>query len=438
LKTGQSRIRDDQKIIAAFKDLRWKFDTNGHLVVRPRYPQKIDGYNLKNDSYGLYKSMCWKQGVIHHDDVLFFSYELVTKYPFILAVLRAKFPYFFIDEFQDSNPIQVEIIRLIGQEETIVGVIGDEAQSIYSFQGASHSQFFGFNLTNLSDYNIADNRRSTNLIIDTLYKARTNFQQNKIRGINGVRPQIVVGAMDNAINHVIAASNDVNVYSLSRDNLTSNLMKRHIGGGSFIDNLLEKLIMIDAPSQSNKYRSRVVVLCLRAVELAMTNHFQDAIKTASLIFPRKMDKFQRVKKALNVIMVLLSKYDNYKNGNLYDFYLHVKTSLFDLSTLRNGVAKTFYDSHSYIQVAVCVKINDDDSLHRTIHKAKGAEFKSVMLVLQNEVDLAFLISPDLTNEEHRVNYVAISRAIDFLSINVPSLSSANQNLLSSHFDIVTC
>ena len=56
-----------------------------------------------------YKKLYWSHGIIDHDDVLFLSYQLIERHPFLLEVLRAKFPYFFIDEFQDSNPIQVDL-----------------------------------------------------------------------------------------------------------------------------------------------------------------------------------------------------------------------------------------------------------------------------------------------------------------------------------------
>jgi DNA helicase-2/ATP-dependent DNA helicase PcrA len=87
---------------------------------------------------------------LDHDDVIFFSYQLIKNHPFILAILHAKFPYFFVDEFQDTNPIQVAILKLIGEKETIVGIIGDEAQSIYGFQGAEPKEFHSFILPNIT------------------------------------------------------------------------------------------------------------------------------------------------------------------------------------------------------------------------------------------------------------------------------------------------
>jgi DNA helicase-2/ATP-dependent DNA helicase PcrA len=102
----------------------------------------------------------WEKGLLHHDDVLFFSFQIINKFPFVINILNAKFPYLFIDEFQDSNPIQVEIFKKLGLGESKIGVIGDIAQSIYSFQGADYTQFQNFSFQNMNEYILNENRRS--------------------------------------------------------------------------------------------------------------------------------------------------------------------------------------------------------------------------------------------------------------------------------------
>ena len=89
------------------------------------------------------------------------------------------------------------------------------------------------------------------------------------------------------------------------------------------------------------------------------------------------------------------------------------------------------------QLALCVRIKEDNSLCRTIHGAKGDEFDNVLLVLRKETSLEFLLNPDLNNERHRTYYVAVSRARNRLFINTPNLSPENQRKLSSiNFDIL--
>ncbi len=98
INTKQKRIPTDKNelIVEAFKSLKWKFESGGNLIINTDYPHKINGYSIKKDSYFIYKKMSWEKGIIHHDDVLFFSYQLIEKFPFILQVLRAKFRIGFI------------------------------------------------------------------------------------------------------------------------------------------------------------------------------------------------------------------------------------------------------------------------------------------------------------------------------------------------------
>ena len=101
-KTGQQRIREDNTVIKAFTNLKWKFENN-ELKAKTDYPFKVGNYAIKNDSYLEYKKMMWEKGLLHHDDVLFFSFQIINKFPFVINILNAKFPYLFIDEFQDSR-----------------------------------------------------------------------------------------------------------------------------------------------------------------------------------------------------------------------------------------------------------------------------------------------------------------------------------------------
>ncbi|MCB8817380.1 UvrD-helicase domain-containing protein [Desulfosporosinus shakirovi] len=438
-KTRQQRITDDKLLVKAFRAIRWKFDDSGDLVVKPDYPQRVGGYNIKNDSYFEYKKMAWGKAVIHHDDVLFFSYQLIKKHPFIIQVLQSKFPYFFVDEFQDTNPIQVAILKLIGERETIVGIIGDEAQSIYGFQGAEPQQFGSFMLHNIEEYEMADNRRSTNQIIDVLNLVRVDLVQNKYRNVNGEIPVIIVGEMITALKKATEMSNNEPIYSLSRINITSNAMKKEVGGTSFNDKLIEELSDKDKSSNNNGYRSKVVIACLKATEYARERNFKNAIKELERIFKDKDDEDKGKKEALRHICLLLKKYEEFKDKPLFDFYSIVKNEIkSDISRLASGAAKTFYEGHSYQQLALCVKIVEDVSRHKTIHKAKGDEFENVLLILTEESDLSFLLNPDLKGipEEHRINYVAVSRAIKRLFINIPSLPKGNLSILGSIFNIV--
>lgn len=104
-----------------------------------------------------------------HNEILYFGYRILETNPTALYAIRVKFPFIFVDEFQDTNPLQTLLIKLIGQKSTVVGVVGDIAQSIYSFQGAQPTDFKNFSIDGsreLMEYVINGNRRSTENVVN--------------------------------------------------------------------------------------------------------------------------------------------------------------------------------------------------------------------------------------------------------------------------------
>lgn len=392
---------------------------------------------LSSDLVG-YKKLYWSKGIIDHNDVLFFSYQLLKKHSFILNVLRAKFPYLYIDEFQDTSPIQVEILKLIGAKETIVGIIGDEAQSIYGFQGADPCQFVSFSLPGLLEYVMEENRRSTNSIVDLLNIIRKDIQQKKYRNTEGEKPILLIGEKIAALTKAQELCNDKEVYTLSRDNPTSNAMKKYLYEEIVNDKLIEELLEVDKSSNSNNYRSSVIVACLKSAEYAREGDINRAIKELEGITKDIHDKEERKKLALKSLFLLLKEYDNYIDKSLYEFYSLIKNKVRpEISRLREGAPKTFYENYKYRQLALCVNIIDDKSKYRTIHKSKGDEFDNVLIVLKSSTELDVFSKPDLkNNEEHRIRYVALSRAKERIFINVPSIDGNLLTKLNGLFTIV--
>lgn len=388
---------------------------------------------LERDLIG-YKKLYWHEGKLSHDDVLFFSYQLLSNFPFILSVLRAKFPYFFIDEFQDSNPIQVAILKLIGNEETIVGVIGDRAQSIYGFQGADPNQFHLFDLPNIIDYQISNNRRSSNEIINLLNILRNDIIQNPLRNHSSRQPTIIVGQMNIAFNRLQVVCGAEPIYTLSRQNIISNAMKIAIGGIGLNGKLFEELKKKD----SNPRRHNFIISCIKSIEFARENKFKDSIKELEKTYKYLIDKHEIKKISLKTIILLLERYEEYKIGSLFEFAEIIRNNINnDISRVTGGGVKTFYDSHTYQQLALCVNVPEDLSRHKTIHKSKGDEFDNVLLVLKSESDLSFITNPNVNaNEEHRINYVAVSRARNKLFISVPTLNQNNRTLLKNKVQII--
>ncbi len=117
--------------------------------------------------YDAYSKRCFKNGAMDFDDLLFKMYELLKNFPQVLHKYQHKFKYILIDEYQDTNPAQYEIIKLLGAVHENVCVVGDDAQSIYSFRGATIENILQFR----KDYDdvrvvkLEQNYRSTQSIL---------------------------------------------------------------------------------------------------------------------------------------------------------------------------------------------------------------------------------------------------------------------------------
>src|SRR5450755_2307634 len=117
--------------------------------------------------YAAYANRCFKNGAMDFDDLLLKMYELLKNFPESLHKFQHKFRYILIDEYQDTNPAQYEIIKLLGAAHENVCVVGDDAQSIYSFRGATIENILQFqkDYDDVKVVKLEQNYRSTQSII---------------------------------------------------------------------------------------------------------------------------------------------------------------------------------------------------------------------------------------------------------------------------------
>jgi DNA helicase-2/ATP-dependent DNA helicase PcrA len=94
--------------------------------------------------YAAYASRCFKNGAMDFDDLLLKMYELLKNFPEALHKYQHKFKYILIDEYQDTNAVQYQITKLLAAAHENICVVGDDAQSIYSFRGATIENILQF------------------------------------------------------------------------------------------------------------------------------------------------------------------------------------------------------------------------------------------------------------------------------------------------------
>src|SRR5678816_1111438 len=128
--------------------------------------------------YDAYVKRCFKNGAMDFDDLLLKFYELLKTFPESLSKYQHKFRYILIDEYQDTNPAQYELIKLLGAMHENVCVVGDDAQSIYSFRGATIENILQFqkDYDDVAFIKLEQNYRSTKNI---LHVANEVIRNNK-------------------------------------------------------------------------------------------------------------------------------------------------------------------------------------------------------------------------------------------------------------------
>ena len=117
--------------------------------------------------YATYCDRCFKSGAMDFDDLLLKTYELLERFPDVLYKYQHKFKYVLIDEFQDTNQLQYEIVRRISDVFQNITVVGDDAQSIYAFRGATIDNILNFekDFPDLKVFKLEQNYRSTQNIV---------------------------------------------------------------------------------------------------------------------------------------------------------------------------------------------------------------------------------------------------------------------------------
>jgi DNA helicase-2/ATP-dependent DNA helicase PcrA len=118
--------------------------------------------------YKNYVDRCFKAGAMDFDDLLLRTNELLARFPDVLMKYQDRFRYILVDEYQDTNHSQYLIVRALADRYQNICVVGDDAQSIYSFRGANISNILNFqrDYDQVAVYRLEQNYRSTKNIVN--------------------------------------------------------------------------------------------------------------------------------------------------------------------------------------------------------------------------------------------------------------------------------
>ena len=133
---------------------------------------------LIHEIYRIYRQRCFVSGAMDFDDLLLNTNILFRDHPDVLQHYRDLFAYILVDEYQDTNFAQHLIVSQLGKDHNHICVVGDDAQSIYSFRGANIHNILGLSkeYPGLKIFKLERNYRSTQNIVNT---ANSLISKNK-------------------------------------------------------------------------------------------------------------------------------------------------------------------------------------------------------------------------------------------------------------------
>ena len=308
--------------------------------------------------YTLYQKYLTDADAMDFDDLLLNTVTLFKKCPDVLDYYQDKFHYVMVDEYQDTNKVQYEFIKLICKKRKNLCVVGDDDQSIYKFRGATIENILNFEKTykNAKIIKLEQNYRSTQNILDAANAIIENNSERKGKKLwtqNVAGEKIYVHTAFNEIdeanyiaetilNKIAAGANYSDFAILYRMNAQSNNIERVfiksgisyriIGGHRFyerkeIRDMIAYLSVINNPNDDIRLR-RIINKPKRAIgEKTISKIIEISAQTGNgmLEIIRNADEYADLLRASLKLKKFAELIDNF-----IEFYNKADNSLCDL------------------------------------------------------------------------------------------------------------
>jgi len=138
-----------------------------------------------------YNEVLYENNAMDFDDLLINCVKLFKQFPDVLEHYQNRFKYIHVDEFQDTNPVQMELVKLLAGKWGNVFVVGDDDQSIYGWRGANVGNIVDFDrhFADVKIYKLQQNYRSTESILN----CANNLIKNNVHRVSKVLTTDVKG-----------------------------------------------------------------------------------------------------------------------------------------------------------------------------------------------------------------------------------------------------
>ena len=171
-------------------------------VLNQEYPQFLEERRELETLFKLFEEFKRSKQMLTYDDLLVRLKEALEMSSEMREQLSEQYKYIMVDEYQDTNKLQAQIVKLMTERQDNVAVVGDEFQSIYSFRGASHKNMLEFPklFPSAQIIKLEENYRSTQPILNVanaiMDEVKESFKKRLFSSISGGEVPVVVGAHD--------------------------------------------------------------------------------------------------------------------------------------------------------------------------------------------------------------------------------------------------
>ncbi|HJX89554.1 MAG TPA: UvrD-helicase domain-containing protein [Pyrinomonadaceae bacterium] len=171
-------------------------------VLNQEYPQFLEERPELETLFKLFEEFKRSKQMLTYDDLLVRLKEALEMSTEMQEQLSDQYRYIMVDEYQDTNKLQAQIVKLMTTRQDNVAVVGDEFQSIYSFRGASHKNMLEFPklFPSAQIIKLEENYRSTQPILNVanaiMDEVKESFKKRLFSNIDGGEVPVVVGAHD--------------------------------------------------------------------------------------------------------------------------------------------------------------------------------------------------------------------------------------------------
>lgn len=421
--------------------------------------------------YKEYESTLSKSNVVDFDDLLLRPVRLFQEDASILEKYQDHYPYILVDEYQDTNPVQYKLTKILSSKHRNIFVVGDMNQSIYSFRQADYRNILNFenDFKDATIVKLEQNYRSTQIILDAANSVIKNNKEKKdlklwsdrkdgalinyMRAYDGSHE---IKQVTDEIRNLMLDYKSYNSFAiLYRTNAQSRVIEENLiaaqipyrifGGFSYLDrkeikDLIAYLKFINNTDDEVSLR-RIINVPKRGIGEAAINK----LEASSIVENKPMFECLESKKELEFKHVIDSAIEYLEDHTITELVDHlldisgIRTMYENEKTLESDIrldnlmefkslTKQYEDRtgttdlNDFLGELSLMSSQDDDQLDdavtlMTLHSAKGLEFDVVFLVGMEEglfPHTNSMMVEDGLDEERRLCYVGITRARDIL------------------------